>query len=112
MSSIRRNWHTKPLPKGAHVATRKGELVAVWVGRNGKERTAQAIERGDGTKRIRVQSATYFMQYADQDGVIQRANTYCRDKASAQAVLSKREREVELIRTGHLTATELELTRR
>ena len=69
MASVFRRVKKQPLPEGARVVERKGGRVAEWLDANGKRRTAPLSKDGSG---IRVESATYTVQFMDEHGHPQR----------------------------------------
>ena len=105
MGSLRRKTYTKPLP-GAERFTRGGELFARWVDGRGKKRSAATITGNDGSQRIVVESRFWLMKYRDGSGVIREVATGCKDRASAQTMLTDLERRAELIRSGVIQACE------
>ncbi len=106
MGSLRRKTYTKPLPPGAELFTRGGELFARWVDGRGKKRTAPTITGNDGSQRIVVESRFWLMKYRDGSGVIREVATGCKDRASAQTMLTDLERRAELIRSGVIQVCE------
>ena len=52
-------------------------------------------------------SRYWHAKYTDADGVIRRRSTRCRDKSSAQAVYSRWLAEVERLKAGIVTASEV-----
>ena len=81
MAGVFRRVKKMPLPEGARVVERKGEMVAEWRDANGKRRTAPVSKDGSG---IRVEAATYTVQFYDEHGHPQRVATRCRDHAAAE----------------------------
>ncbi len=81
MASVFRRVKKIPLPPGARVVERKGKPVAEWLDANGKRRTAPLSQDGTG---IRVEAATYTVQFMDEHGHPQRVASRCRDYAAAE----------------------------
>ena len=81
MASVFRRVKKMPLPEGAQVVERKGIRVAEWRDANGRRRHAPLSKDGSG---IRVESATYTVQFMDEHGHPQRVATRCRDHAAAE----------------------------
>ena len=76
MASVFRRVKRLPMPAGAKVVERKGEMVAEWRDAAGKRKTAPLSKDGSG---IRVESATYTVQFYDEHGKAQRVASKCRD---------------------------------
>ena len=81
MAGVFRRVKKMPLPPGARVVERKGVMVAEWLDARGKRRTAPVSKDGTG---IRVEAATYTVQFSDEHGHPQRVATRCRDHAAAE----------------------------
>jgi integrase len=99
MASVFRRVKKMPLPEGARVIERKGEPVAEWRDANGKRRTAPLSKDGKG---IRVESATYTVQFMDEHGHPQRVATRCRDHAAAEQLGRELEKRAMQRREGLL----------
>ncbi len=91
----------RPIPEGAEVFTYRGIKKARWKSR-GITHTA-VIKDG----RIEAVSSIYRARWRDALGVIQEATTGCRDKAMAQQWLADKEAEVERIKAGVATLSEV-----
>ena len=76
MASVFRRVKKLPMPSGAVVVERKGEMVAEWRDAAGKRKTAPLSKDGSG---IRVEASTYSVQFYDEHGKAQRVATKCRD---------------------------------
>ncbi len=111
MGSVFRKQITRPVPAGAEVVTRDGRRYARWRVR-GKLRTAPLTAGEGGADRIVTESATYFAKYRGPDGLPVVRPTGCRDKASADQVLARWEREAEQVRAGTLDPRALDAARR
>ena len=99
MASVFRRVKKQPLPEGARVVERKGGRVAEWLDANGKRRTAPLTKDGLG---IRVESATYTVQYYDQHGRPQRVASRCRDFDAAMQLGRELEKRAMQRREGLL----------
>jgi len=99
MASVFRRVKKMPMPEGARVVERKGEQHAEWRDTNGKRRTAPLSADGKG---IRVESATYTVQFMDEHGHAQRVATRCRDHAAAEQLGRELEKRAMQRREGLL----------
>jgi integrase len=99
MASVFRRVKRQPLPEGARVVERKGGRVAEWLDANGKRRTAPLSKDGSG---IRVESATYTVQYYDEHGRPQRVASRCRDFDAAMQLGRQLEKRAMQRREGLL----------
>ena len=99
MAGVFRRVKKMPLPAGARVVERKGEMVAEWVDVRGKRRTAPLSKDGTG---IRVETATYTVQFYDEHGQPQRVATRCRDYAAAEQLGRELEKRAMQRREGLL----------
>lgn len=104
MGTIYRKRYTKPLPKGATVHERRGELVAEWIDRNGRKRTAPVTRSNSGEALVLLKASTYTAKYTDADGRVVEQATGCRDKGSAQTILNRLQAEADEIRAGGTAA--------
>jgi integrase len=99
MAGVFRRVKKMPMPAGARVVERKGERVAEWRDANGKRRTAPLSKDGNG---IRVEAATYTVQFYDEHGHPQRVATRCRDYAAAEQLGRELEKRAMQRREGLL----------
>ena len=99
MAGVFRRVKKMPLPPGARVVERKGEQFAEWRDANGKRRTAPLSKDGKG---IRVEAATYTVQFYDEHGHPQRVATRCRDYAAAEQLGRELEKRAMQRREGLL----------
>ena len=99
MASVFRRVKKMPLPEGAQVVERKGIRVAEWRDANGRRRHAPLSKDGSG---IRVESATYTVQFMDEHGHPQRVATRCRDHAAAEQLGRELEKRAMQRREGLL----------
>src|SRR5262245_61041456 len=109
MGTVFKKTFTKPLPSGAEVFTRKGQQMARWKDKKGKNRTAALTTGADGQPRLLFESGKYVAKYRDAAGHEQVVPTGCRDETAARQVLARLEREAELIRSGVMTQGEAEI---
>lgn len=103
---IYRKQYTRPIPPGAEITGHNAHRVARWRLRNGQLRSAEVVEGKDGKIRVRGQSRYYMARYRDGSGHVIEVATGCKDEVAARAVLTKLERNAEMIRAGVLTPAE------
>ena len=103
MGMIFRKKYTMLLPGSAEITERNGNRVAHWRLRNGKHRSAEVVDCKDGKIRVRGKSRLYMARYRGADGEMIEVATGCRDEVAARAVLTRLERNVELVRAGIMT---------
>jgi hypothetical protein len=96
MPHLRRVPYTKPIPAGAEIINRKGQLFARLKDRKGK--TVEAPLSDDGT-RIQLQSKKWYGEYRDADGVEQRV-PLSHDKTAAGQLLADLVKQAELRKAG------------
>jgi integrase len=99
MAGVFRRVKKMPLPTGARVVERKGEMFAEWVDARGKRRTAPLSKDGKG---IRVEASTFTVQFYDEHGHPQRVATRCRDYAAAEQLGRELEKRAMQRREGLL----------
>ena len=99
MASVFKRTAKKPLPAGARVVERKSGPVAEWVDARGNRRTAPLTTDRLG---IRVEAATYTVQYMDEHGHPQRVATHCCDHAAAEQLGRELEKRAMQRREGLL----------
>ena len=99
MASVFKRTSKKPLPAGARVVERKNGPVAEWVDARGNRRTAPLTADRLG---IRVEAATYTVQYMDEHGHPQRVATHCCDHAAAEQLGRELEKRAMQRREGLL----------
>ena len=99
MAGVFRRVKKMPLPEGAQVVERKGKVVAEWLDANGRRRHAPLSKDGTG---IRVEAATYTVQFYDEHGHPQRVATRCRDYAAAEQLGRELEKRAMQRREGLL----------
>jgi hypothetical protein len=97
---------TRPLPKGAELFTKNGQQFARWKPAKGKTRTAKVTTGADGTTRILDESGTYIAKFRDGSGYVCEVSTGCRDEDAARSVLSKLERQAELVKAEVISTGE------
>ena len=103
MAIVYRKTHTKPLPAGAELFTRRGKKLARWT--DGHSRT-QTAELSDDGQSVVVKSGIWYARYRDANGVEKRVSTGCRDEQAASQVLADLLSEAEKVRSGILTPDE------
>jgi hypothetical protein len=87
------------MPVGAKV---KGDGTVTWTVK-GKRRPGKISKAGN----VSLQVDTWTAQFTDEKGKIRKVATKVTDRAVAEKMLVKYEREVDRIRTGVLTREEL-----
>jgi integrase len=124
MGSVFRKMWTKPLPDGAEVFTRRRKVTtreadgtkrvehvteqcARWQDAKGKNRVELVTTGEDGTRRIRLESETYFAKYRDHEGTVRVVPTGCRDEANARQFLADMEKQSDRVRAGVVSPQEL-----
>jgi integrase len=114
MASLHRKTVTRSLPASAKIEQRKGGLVAVWRGRDGRKKAAPLVLGDDGTPklgadgkpRIRERSSTV---YAKVSGVGDAVPTGCRTTDGARYRLGELIQRSEHRRAGVLSEAELRI---
>lgn len=106
MATVFRKTVTKPLPTNAEIFTRKGERLARWKDRRGKNRTAPLTTGRDGSDRIIVRARTYTAKYRDGQGLKREVATGCRDETAARQVLADLQRSAEFVKANVISAAE------
>ncbi len=99
---------TRPMPDGAEIIVRKKQRLAQWTDTKGKKQTALVTAAKDGTPRISVESDTWYGRYKDAAGHVIEKNTECKDRGTAQACVNRWAAEVERVKAGVVTASELD----
>ena len=99
MGSLLRIWKTIPMPKNAAVGC-DGKVT--WtVG--GKKKTGKL----SGTSRVRVQVSAWTAQFTDETGQTRRVSTRTSNRSAAEKILAKHEAEIDRIKSGVVTRSEL-----
>ena len=106
MGMIFKKAWTAPVPLAAEITNRNGKRIARWRLRNGKLRTNEIVESSNGQLRYRGQTQNYWARYRDGAGRIVEVTTGCKEAVPARAILTKLERDAELIRAGVITDSE------
>ncbi len=121
MGTVYKKTVTRPLPIGATISTKRrratskelrnnpnqatvAELVASWRDRTGERQTGLVVDGGDGSKRVRVESSTYYAKFRDGNGIVQVVPTGCREKQSAMSVLDELTSRAELVKAKVMTS--------
>ncbi len=121
MGTVYKKTVTRPLPTGATISTKRrratskelrnnpnqatvAELVASWRDRTGERQTGLVVDGGDGSKRVRVESSTYYAKFRDGKGIVQVVPTGCREKQSAMSVLDELTSRAELVKAKVMTS--------
>ncbi|MCH7596861.1 MAG: site-specific integrase [Planctomycetes bacterium] len=108
MGMIFRKQYTMPIPPGAEITGRDGQRIARWRLRNGQLRSAEIVDCKDCKVRVRGKSRSYMARYRDGSGEIVEVPTGCKDEVAARAVLTRLERQAELVRSGILTPAQVD----
>jgi hypothetical protein len=98
--------YTKELPQNAELFEKKGQQFARWKDRRDKKQTAKVTTGRDGTLRIVCESGKWTAKYRDGDGRLREFNTGCKDRGAAQSILTRLERQAELVKGGVMSASE------
>ncbi len=115
MSTVFKKQFTMSLPEGAEIFARKatgedGEEVSItfarWKDRTGKRREGRITEGKDGSRRVRVEAATWTAKYRDGAGIVREVSTGCKDKGAALAFLGELDKRAEKVKGGILSAQE------
>lgn len=101
MGSVFRQIVSRPIPKSAEIVRKNGKSFAKWTPRGGRSTLA---EIHDG--RISLPVSTWSARFRDANGDLIERSTGCKEKQAAQAVLTRWERESELVRSGVMSKTE------
>ncbi|NOT01822.1 MAG: site-specific integrase [Phycisphaerales bacterium] len=109
MGMIFRKRYTMPVPAGAEITEQGGVRIARWQLRNGQRRSGEVVDCQDGKLRVRGQSRQFLARYRDGNGEIVEVATGCKDEIAARTVLTKLERNAELVRAGVLTTAETDI---
>lgn len=121
MGTVYKKTVTRPLPTGATISTKRrratskelrnnpnqatvAEVVATWRDRRGERQTGLVVDGGDGSKRVRVESSTYYAKFRDGKGIVQVVPTGCREKQSAMSVLDELTTRAELVKAKVMTS--------
>ena len=107
--SVHKKSYKQKLPKNASIKMVKGVETATWVGKGGKKKTAPVITADDGSKKVKLKRNTYTARYRDENGNTVEKSTGCQSKAAALQKLSEFRKYVEKIKSGVVTAEELNL---
>ena len=99
MGTLIRIWKTKPMPSGATVG-RNGTVT--WTVK-GKKRTGKL----SGTGKVNVQSDTWTAQFTDETGTVRWVSTKTANRSVAEKILARYEAEVDRIKSGVVTRSEL-----
>jgi hypothetical protein len=101
-----RKTKTWAIPASAKISVVKGKTIATWQRRRGKAESAEVVTLDDGRQVIRVDSGMYFAKYRNIDGKVVTVSTRCRDKAMAEQVLGRLEKDVECVQAGVVSRAE------
>ena len=111
MQSIFKKTYLKALPASATISSRAGKKIATWKTKGGKTRTAPVCQRKDGSLAVRLERNIYMARYRNASNKIVERSTGCKSKSAAKAKLSEFVRDAERVRSGVITAEELEVSR-
>lgn len=100
---------TWPWPVRAEIVEEGDKRIARWRLRNGQQRSGEVVDGPKGKARVRGQTKAYTARYRDGNGRMVDVPTGCSDRVAARAVLTKLERQAELVRAGVLTPAETEV---
>ena len=98
---------TRPMPPDAELFTKKGKSFARWTVK-GKVRTAPVNDTG----RIVTESATWYCKYRTAAGPVVEKSTGCKDKGAAQSRMNTLASDVERVKAGIATESELDVSKK
>jgi integrase/recombinase XerD len=94
----------KPMPEGAQIICKpNGKRFVQWTAANGRSKTARLSKDGQG---IQVETATYTIQWTDENGVCQRQASKCRDRDAAMLLAREFETRAMQRREGLVTPSQ------
>ncbi|GHT23724.1 hypothetical protein FACS189419_08070 [Planctomycetales bacterium] len=99
MGSLKRSFYTIPLPDNSVVVGKKVSWIV-----KGKKKTGVLT----GNRRVRCQTEIWTAQFVDEDGITRRISTKTKDRTAAMRILARYEAEVDRIRAGVLTRSEIQ----
>lgn len=97
MARVFKQTYTKPLPGDAEIITRKGRTLARFKDSRGRACTAPVSQDGS---RVILQTAKWYIDYKDADGVTQRVPGF-KDKQATEQHASDLEKQAEQVRSGY-----------
>jgi len=103
MAAVYKKKYPIPMPDGAETITRRGKTMARWTNGKGQERTAEVLDDG----RVQFVSDCWYVRYIDASGKMRRQSTGCRDKRAAERMLADILADVEKIKAGVMSHTEM-----
>ena len=103
MAAVYKKKYPIPMPEGAEIITRRGIKLARWTNGKGQERTAEVLEDG----RVQFISDYWYVRYTDASGKMRRESTGCREKRPAEKALADILANVEKVRVGVITPSEM-----
>ena len=106
MGTVFKKTVTRPLPKGAELFTKQDQQFAKWKPVKGRARTAKVTTGKDGSTRILDEAGTYTAKFRDGEGILCEVSTGCRDEDAARSILSKLERQAELVKSEVISPAE------
>ena len=103
MAAVYKKKYPIPMPNGAEIITRRGRALARWTNGKGQERTAEVLDDG----RVQFVSDCWYIRYNDAAGKMRRESTGCRDKRAAEKMLADILADVEKVKAGVLSHSEM-----
>lgn len=105
MGSVKRQTYTRSIPTGAVIDGLKVRWTVA-----GRRHSGVLVTK-DGEQKVRTKTDTYYAKFRDADDLVQTVSTGCRDREAARAKLNALQQEVQRIKAGTLTATEVETSK-
>ena len=103
MAAVYKKKYPTPMPEGAEIVERRGKKMARWTNGKGQERIAEVLDDG----RVQFISDCWYVRYTDASGKMRRESTGCRDKRAAERALADILSNVEKVKVGVVTPTEM-----
>ncbi|NOX54529.1 MAG: site-specific integrase [Planctomycetes bacterium] len=103
MAAVYKKKYPIPMPDDAEIIDRRGKKLARWTNGKGQERTAEVLDDG----RVQFVSDYWYIRYTDASGKMRRQSTGCRDKRTAEKVLADILSNVEKVKAGVMSQSEV-----
>jgi len=103
MAAVYKKKYPIQMPDGAEIISRRGKTVARWTNGKGQERMAEVLDDG----RVQFVSDYWYIRYTDASGKMRRQSTGCRDKRAAERALADILSNVEKVKVGVISPTEI-----
>ena len=103
MAAVYKKKYPIPMPDNAEIINRRDKKIARWTNGKGQERTAKVL---DG-RRVQFVSDCWYVRYTNAAGKMRRKSTGCRDKQSAEKKLADILTDVEKVKAGVMSQSEM-----